>query len=62
MRRSAFILFKCIEYATKIPQRIILIDGKKLAQLMVQYGVGVRVERTVEIKRIDLDYFDEGDE
>ena len=51
-----------VEYAIKVPQRIILIDGKKLAQLMVQYGVGVRVERTVEIKRIDLDYFDEGDE
>ena len=50
------------EYATKVPQRIILIDGKKLAQLMVQYGVGVGIERTVEIKRIDLDYFDEGDE
>jgi restriction system protein len=51
-----------VEYAIKVPQRIILIDGKRLAQLMVQYGVGVRVERTVEIKRIDLDYFDEGDE
>jgi restriction system protein len=51
-----------IDYATKVPQRIILIDGKKLAQLMVQYGVGVRIERTVEIKRMDLDYFDEGDE
>ena len=51
-----------VEYATRVPQRIILIDGKKLAQLMVQYGVGVRVERTVELKRIDLDYFDEGDE
>jgi restriction system protein len=51
-----------VEYAIKVPQRIILIDGKKLAQLMVQYGVGVRVERTVEIKRIDLDYFDDGDE
>jgi restriction system protein len=50
------------EYASKVPQRIILIDGKELARLMVQYGVGVRVERTVEIKRIDLDYFDEGDE
>jgi restriction endonuclease Mrr len=29
---------------------------------MVQYGVGVRSEQTIEIKRIDLDYFDEGDE
>lgn len=51
-----------IEYAIKVPQRIILIDGKELSRLMVQYGVGVRVERTVELKRIDLDYFDEGDE
>ena len=26
---------------------------------MVRFNVGVRVARTVEIKRIDLDYFDE---
>ena len=26
---------------------------------MMQYGVGVRVERTIELKRIDLDYFQE---
>lgn len=51
-----------IEYANRVPQRIILIDGGELTRLMVQYGVGVRIERTVEIKRIDLDYFDEGDE
>jgi restriction system protein len=49
-------------YAIKVPQRIILIDGEELTRLMVQYGVGVRIERNVEIKRIDLDYFDEGDE
>jgi restriction system protein len=51
-----------IEYAIRVPQRIILIDGEELTRLMVQYGVGVRIERTVEIKRIDLDYFDEGDD
>jgi restriction system protein len=51
-----------IEYAIKIPQRIILIDGEELTRLMIQYGVGVRIERTVEIKRIDLDYFEEGDD
>lgn len=43
-----------IEYALKVPQRIILIDGDELTRFMVQYGVGVRTERTVEIKRIDL--------
>jgi restriction system protein len=51
-----------IEYAIRVPQRIILIDGEELTRLMVQYGVGVRIERTVEIKRIDLDYFDEGED
>jgi restriction system protein len=29
---------------------------------MVQYGVGVRVERTAEIKRIDIDYFDDSED
>lgn len=46
------------DYASRVPQRIVLIGGDDLARLMVQYGVGVRTERVVEIKRIDLDYFD----
>jgi restriction system protein len=48
-----------VEYAQRVPQRIILVDGSELARLMVQYGVGVRTERTIEIKRIDADYFEE---
>jgi restriction system protein len=51
-----------IEYANQVPQRIILIDGDELTRLMVQYGVGVRIERTVDIKRIDTDYFSEDEE
>jgi restriction system protein len=51
-----------IEYANKVSQKIILIDGKQLTRLMIQYGVGVRVERTVEIKRIDTDYFSEDED
>jgi restriction system protein len=43
-----------IDYANKVPQKIVLIDGAELTKLMVQYGVGVRTERTVEIKRIDM--------
>lgn len=50
-----------IEFAEHVPQRIILIDGPKLAKLMLQYSVGVRTERIVEIKRIDLDYFEESE-
>jgi hypothetical protein len=43
-----------VEYAKRVPQRIILIDGAELTRLMMQYGVGVRTDRTVEFKRIDL--------
>lgn len=47
------------EYAQKVPQRIILIDGSRLTRLMVQYNVGVRRERAIELKRMDFDYFEE---
>lgn len=43
------------------PQKIVLIDGSKFAQLMINHDVGVRVDRTVSIKKIDLDTF-EGDD
>lgn len=46
-------------YVERIPQRLILIDGDELTRFMVHFGVGVRVERTIAFKRLDLDYFDE---
>ena len=49
------------EYAQRVPQRIILIDGAELTRLMIRYGVGVRTERTIELRRIDLDYFEDVD-
>lgn len=36
-----------------------LIDGAELVRLMVRHGVGVRVERTVIIKKLDEDYFND---
>jgi restriction system protein len=42
-------------------KRIILIDGDYLTRLMIRHNVAIRVQRTVEIKRIDLDYFDESE-
>lgn len=44
-------------YAERSPKRIILIDGENLTQLLVTYGVGVRTFRTIELKKIDSDYF-----
>jgi hypothetical protein len=46
---------------TRGAQRIILIDGAELTRLMIRYGVGVRTERTIELRRLDLDYFEEVD-
>jgi restriction system protein len=39
--------------------RLVLIDGGALTKLMVRFNVGARTARTVEIKRVDLDYFEE---
>lgn len=36
---------------------IILIDGKRLVDLMIKYNLGVSTERTIQVKRIDTDYF-----
>lgn len=45
------------EQAEKLTKRIVLIDGEQLAARMLQFGVGVRVEERVEIKKVDEDYF-----
>lgn len=39
--------------------RIILIDGNSLADYMIDYGVGVSVASTYEIKKVDTDFFEE---
>ncbi|WP_394907900.1 restriction endonuclease [uncultured Mesonia sp.] len=40
-------------------QKIILIDGQELANLAIEYNLGVQNQSTIEIKKIDLDYFEE---
>lgn len=47
------------EFASRIPQRVILIDGKRLTELMIEHGVGVRSSRMIEFKRLDEDFFSE---
>jgi restriction system protein len=49
-------------YAESVTPRVILVDGRELARLMIDYGVGVTSTRRYEIKRIDLDYFASEDE
>lgn len=45
------------EYVKNLPQRIILIDGQRLAELMIEHNVGVSRSYSYEIKQIDTDYF-----
>ncbi len=47
------------DYVDRIDSKIVLIDGETLARFMVDRNVGVSVSRTVEVKRIDQDYFNE---
>ena len=47
------------DYVAKIDNKIALIDGKTLCQLMIEYDIGVSTEITYTIKRIDSDYFEE---
>src|SRR5262249_3837585 len=52
---------EAIEYARHLSQRVILIDGQRLAELMIEHNVGVRLNRAVEFKQIDENFFEEED-
>ncbi len=49
-----------MKFAEKVPGRIVLIDGDELADLMIKYNVGARVETTLHLKKVDEDFFLEG--
>ncbi len=50
---------RAAEYVAKIPQKVILVDGHRLAQLMIEHSVGVSTVATYEVKKVDTDYFNE---
>lgn len=47
------------DFAAQMDTKIVLINGEKLSQLMIDYNLGVSVQNTYEIKKIDTDYFEE---
>lgn len=49
------------DYASGLHQKIILIDGRRLAELMIEHGIGVAEEHAYHVKKIDSDYFDESE-
>ena len=44
-------------YASMIENKVVLIDGERLAKLMIDNNVGVSVAAIYEIKKVDTDYF-----
>jgi Restriction endonuclease len=48
-----------ISEAERINARIELIDGARLAELLVRHRVGVQTVQTVDLYRLDEDFFDE---
>jgi len=47
-------------YVEHIDPKVVLIDGRRLAELMIDFEVGVTTARTFHVKRVDSDYFEEG--
>lgn len=45
------------QYVDRVQQRVVLINGIQLADLMIEHDVGVRTQTTYVIKNIDDDYF-----
>lgn len=51
-----------VEAARATSYKVILLNGRDVARLMIDYNVGVSVRQKFEIKGIDLDFFNEEDE
>jgi restriction system protein len=63
-RRGVFITTskfskEAVAYAASLENRVILIDGDRLTELMFEYGLGVSTFNTYAVKRVDNDFFDE---
>ncbi|MDA9700066.1 restriction endonuclease [Synechococcus sp. AH-736-M02] len=41
--------------------RLVLVDGEKLANLMIQHGVGIQTKEVIKISKVDLDFFGNSD-
>jgi restriction system protein len=45
------------DFVGRVERKIVLVDGKRLAELMIDYNVGVTTARTYAVKKVDSDYF-----
>ena len=47
------------QYATSLHQKLVFIDGRRLAELLIEHNIGVAPEQPYIIKKVDTDYFEE---
>jgi restriction system protein len=47
------------QFVKHLPQRVVLIDGEELANLMIEFNVGVNPTTSYTVKKLDMDYFEE---
>jgi len=52
---------EAFEFVKSVGTKIVLVDGTQLAELMIDHNVGVSIAQSYEVKRIDSDYFAEGE-
>lgn len=50
---------EAIDYA-ELTGNIVLIDGEMLSRLMIEYDVGVSKVKSYDVKKMDMDYFEDG--
>ena len=48
---------EALDYTPKNETKIVLIDGERLAQHMIDFNIGCTIQQTYELKKIDSDYF-----
>lgn len=47
------------DYTSTISDKIVLIDGLQLAEYMIDNNIGVTLEKSYFLKKLDKDYFEE---
>ncbi len=51
-----------VDYAGRIPKKVVLVDREDLADLMIDHNLDVTTTFTYAIKEVSNDFFDEGED
>jgi restriction system protein len=50
---------EALDYVNLIEKKVVLIDGQRLAELMIEHELGVATKQVYKVKSLDTDYFSE---